>query len=375
MKEKKREIAKYHSLQAKVEQEPGEDVIDHLRKTVIGTPGRLQYGLTGIEKKIRLLGESYFLVLRKLNRLLGTIGFVLRTTYSQEVSYRSWYIRYFSIRAPLRTKIHKKENYNDKPSSGDNIIKDSIKDYFYEPDRLLGKIPDPNQKTFLYAYIERENVRSKIFSNQMDFKVIRSFTTIFFNRIHPEIHPGVHRIKEEEKTVMLELLRGFYRGFNMYTEQYLFYENSYYLLKVNNVIVAGVQANPETWEIIKKPGLKGKILFNIIPRIQGISRMFDPQNFRFLAIEGIYYKEGYENYLLPLFETICALTKIHFALIWLDTDSHVTRTIDKLGHRGLLSKFIKRVEANIIIKFINFSEEEKESFRKNPAYLSCFDVT
>jgi hypothetical protein len=153
MQEKSKEIAKYHKLQVKVEQEPAQDIINHLKNTVIGTPGRLLYRLTGIEKKIRSLGTCYFLVLRKLNRLIGTIGFVLRTTYSQDVSHNSWYIRYFSIRAPLRTKIHKKEDYDNKSSSGDNILKDSIKDYFYEPNRMLGKISDPNQKTFIYAYI------------------------------------------------------------------------------------------------------------------------------------------------------------------------------------------------------------------------------
>ncbi len=375
MKEMQTEIAKYYSLQVEVEQEPGQDIINHLKNTVIGTPGRLLYRLTGIEKKIRLLNPSYFLVLRKLNRLLGTIGFVLRTTCNQTVSYSSWYIRYFSIRAPLRTKIHRKENYDDKPSSGDNIIKDSIKDYFYEPNRLLGKTSDSGQKTFIYAYIERENIRSKLFSDLMEFQIVRNFSTYFFSRISPKIHPGIRRIKEEEKSDMLMLLKKFYSVFNMYTEKYLFYEDNYYLLKINDEIVAGVQANPETWEIIKKPGLKGKLLSDIIPHIPGVSKLFDPQNFRFVAMEGIYYKEGYEKYLLPLFETVCGLTNTHFALMWLDTDSQLTRTIDKLGHRGLLSKLIKPVEANIIVKFINFSEEEKESFRDNPAYLSCFDVT
>jgi len=303
------------------------------------------------------------------------MGFVRRTTYSKENSYSSWYMRYFSIRAPLRTKIHKKEDYDNKLSSGDNIIKDSIKDYFYEPNRLLGKMSGPSQKTFIYAYIERENIRSRIFSDQMDFQTVRSFTTILFSRVNPEIHPGVQRIKEEEKTDMLKLLRGFYRGFNMYTEQYLFYENNYFLLKLNNEIVSAVQANQEIWEIKKIPGFKGKILLDIMPRIPGVKKIFDPKNFRFAAIEGIYYKEGYEEYLLPLFESVCALTKTHFVLIWLDTDSPILKTIDKLGHHGLFSKFAKRVEVDIIIKFINFSEAEKASFRNNPAYMSCFDMT
>jgi hypothetical protein len=375
MEEQPREIAKYHKLQVKVEQEPDQDIINHLKNTVIGTPGRLLYRLTAIEKKIRSLGTCCFLVLRKLNRMIGTIGFVPRTTYSQGVLHSSWYIRYFSIRAPLRTKRYKRDDYKNKVSSGDNILKDSVKDYFYEPNLLLGKMSDPNQKTFLYAYIERENIRSRIFSDQMDFQIVRNFTTVFFSRFNPRIHHGVQRIKEGEKPYMLKLLRGFYKGFNMYTEQYLFYENNYYLLKLNNEIVSAVQANPEKWEIKKKPGIKGKILFNIVPHIPWMSKFFDPQNFRFAAIEGIYCKEGYEKYLLSLLETVCALTKTHFALIWLDTDSQIIKSIDKLGHHGLLSKFIKRVEANIIVKFINFSEEEKKSFTANPAYLSCFDVT
>ena len=107
------------------------------------------------------------------------------------------------------------------------------------------------------------------------------------------------------------------------------------------------------------------IINHCIPCMSGI---FDPHNFRFAAIE------GYEEYLLPLFESVCALTKTHFALLYLDTDSPVIKTINKLGHHGLLSRIIKRVEADIIIKFINFSDKEKESFRNNPAYISYFDV-
>jgi hypothetical protein len=390
MKENQTEIARYHALEIKVEREPGQDIINHLKNTTIGTPGRLLYKITGIEKKIRLLDSCYFLVLRKLDRLLGTMGFILRNTCNKESLYSSWHIRYFSIRAPLRTKIHKKEDYNDRlssgdnttgdntsrdNSSGDNILKVMLKDYFDEPNRLLSKMQGPNQKTFIYAYIVRDNIRSRIFGDQMDFQKIRSFSTTLFSRFNPRIHPAVERIKEEEKPGMLRLLGRFYRGFNMYTEQNLFYNNNYYLLKLDNEIVAAVQANPETWEIIKKPGFPDGILFKIIHRFPGMLKYFDPHNFRFAAIEGIYYKEGYEKYLLPLFESVCAMTKTHFALFYLDTDSKLIKTINKLGHPGLLSRIIKRVKVDVIIKFINFSQEEQESFRNNPAYISCFDVT
>jgi hypothetical protein len=372
MKDHKTEIARYHSLQIKVEREPAQDIIDHLKNTTIGTPGRLLYKITGVQEKLRLMDSCYFLVLRKSGRLLGTIGFVLRNTYNNNILYSSWHIRYFSIRAPLRTKIHKKAEYN---ASGDNILKVILKEYFDEPNRLLSKMSGSNQKTFLYAYIERDNIRSMLFSDQMDFQKVRTFSTLLFSRFSPRIHPGVQRIKEEEKQGILGLLRNFYSGYNMYTEQYLFYNNNYFVLKLDNEIVAGVQANPETWEIIKKPGFSEGILFKIIHRLRWMLKYFDPNNFRFAAIEGIYYKEGYEKYLLPLFESVCALTKTHFALIWLDTGSPVAKTINKLGRHGLLSKIIKRVEVYVITKFINFSQEEKKFFSNSPVYISCFDVT
>jgi len=380
MRDHKTEIARYNSLQVKVERDPAQDIIDHLKNTTIGTPGKLLYKLTGVEEKIRLLETCYFLVLRKSGRLLGTMGFVLRNTYNNNILYSSWHIRYFSIRAPLRTRIHKKKSHHKRISSGDylggdNILRVILKEYFDQPNRLISKFSGQNQKTFLYAYIERENVRSMLFSDQMDFKKVRCFSAILFSRLNPRVHPGVQRIKEGEKPGMLSLLRSFYRGYNMYTEKYIFYNNNYYILKVGNEIVAGVQTNPETWEIINKPGFPERILFMIMHRIPGILRFFDPDNFRFAAIEGIYYKKGYEKYLLPLFESVCALTRTHFALAWLDTASPLTMTINKLGHQGFFSKIIKKVEADVIIKFINFSEKEKESFRNNPVYISCFDVT
>jgi hypothetical protein len=375
MKDLKTEIARYHSLQVKVERDPGQDIIDHLKNTTIGTPGGLLYKISGIEKKIRILEGCYFLVLRKLGRLLGTMGFVLRSTYNMDKLYRSWHVRYFSIRAPLRTKTHKQKDCRDKTSSGDNILRVIFKDYFDEPGRLLSKMSALSQKTFIYAYIGRDNVRSMMFSDQMDFEKIRRMSTILFSRFNPKIHPGVQRIKEEEKQGMLRLLKNFYSNFNMYTDEYLFYNNNYYVLKIDNEIVAALQANPEAWEIVKKPGFPESMFFKIIEHIPGILKYFDPHNFRFAALEGIYYKKGYEKYLVPLFESVCALTKTHFALTWLDTDGPLTKTINKLGHHGFLSRIIKRVEASVIIKFINFSQEEKSSFRNNPVYISCFDVT
>jgi hypothetical protein len=380
MKDLRTEIAKYHSLQVKVERDPAQDIIDHLKNTTIGTPGGLLYKLTGVEEKIRLLKTCYFLVLRKSGRLLGTMGFVMRNTYNNNILYSSWHIRYFSIRAPLRTRIHKKKNNHKRISSGDylggdNILRVILKEYFDQPNRLLSKMAASSQKTFIYAYIGRDNIRSMMFSDQMGFEKIRRFSTTLFSRVNPKIHPGVQRIKEEEKPGMLRLLRDFYSDFNMYTDEYLFYNNNYYVLKLGKEIVAAVQANSETWEIVKKPGFPESMFFKIIERIPGILKYFDPRNFRFAAIEGIYYKEGYEKYLLPLIESVCALKKTHVALLYLDTDSQLTKTINKLGHQGFLSKIVKRVEADVIIKFINFSEQEKESFRNNPVYISCFDVT
>ena len=104
-----KEVLKYLKLSVKVEQEPGEEIRDHLRNTVLGTPGKFRYKLTSFDTKLPFLGRIYFLILRRSEKLLGSVAFSLRNAWFRDEAKPVWYIRYFSVQAPFRDKTFRRK--------------------------------------------------------------------------------------------------------------------------------------------------------------------------------------------------------------------------------------------------------------------------
>jgi hypothetical protein len=374
------EVLKYLKLSINVEEEPSIDVRELLSDTVLGTPGRLRYRHTSFNTKLPYLGKIYFLVLKKSGKLLGCIAFSKRDTRFNESSENSWYIRYFSIRAPLRSKAHtnrkrkKKRKEKDKPQR-DNLLKLTAQKFFDDPIQLDEKLVDDGSRQLVYAYVEKENVRSWDFTELIGFDTVGRIHTSFFSRFTPRKNPHVHPVDASEKEVVLTHLRDFYKDHAFYTEQNIFFGDHYLVWKENGKMVAGCQANPEVWKLMEYPGFFNKLFLKVLIRLPILSKRFDPGYLRFIAIEGIWYKEGYEKCLLRLFESACAYHALHLAIIWLDSKSPVYSTIRHLGQLGIIDKFIKPAIGDIRVKFIHWKEEDKRYFYEQPAYISCFDMT
>jgi hypothetical protein len=114
---------------------------------------------------------------------------------------------------------------------------------------------------------------------------------------------------------------------------------------------------------------------NVLPHIPGIASFYKPNAFQFVAVEGLFFKEGYEDCLIPLIESALAIHGVHFALTWLDTGSQVYSTFRKFRNFGIFSRFISRIPADVKLKVIGWDEKDKNIFYTRPAYLSCIDMT
>jgi len=372
------EVLKYLKLSISVEEKPGIDVKELLADTVLGTPGKLRYRHTSFNTKLPFLGQIYFIVLKKSDKLLGCIAFSKRDTLHVQTPVNSWYIRYFSIRAPLRAKSHKlkgrKGQKKEKPQR-DNLLKLTAQKFFDDPAQLDEKIGDDPGGHLVYAYVEKENVRSWDFTEMIGFETVGRIHTNFFSRFYPKKDLHVHSPGENEKKVILSRLMEFNKDHTFYTEQNLFFGNNYLVWKEDDEIVAGCQANPEVWKLVDYPGLLNKLFLKVLIRLPILSRRFDPGYLKFIAIEGIWYKEGYEKCLLRLFESACAHHDLYLAIIWLDSKSPLYKTIRQLGQLGIIDKFIKPAVGDIRVKFIHWKEEDKRYYYEQPAYISCFDMT
>jgi len=372
------EVLKYLKLSICVEEEPSKDVKELLAGTILGTPGKLRYRHTSFNTKLPFLGQIYFIVLKKSDKLLGCIAFSRRDTFFKESPVNSWYIRYFSIRAPLRDKAHKqkkrKRKEKEKPQR-DNLLKLTAQKSFDDPTLLDQKLGNDQGPELVYAYVEKENVRSWDFTEMIGFDTVGRIHTTFFSRFRPHKDPHVHSLAENEKEVILSRLREFYQGHTFYTEQNIFFGDNYLVWKKNGEIVAGCQANPEVWKLVEYPGFLNKLFLKVLIRLPVLSRRFDPGYLKFIAIEGIWYNKGYEKCLLQLFESACAHHDLYLAIIWLDSKSHLYTTIRNIGNLGIIDKFIKPAVGDIRVKFIDWKEESKQYYYEQPAYISCFDMT
>ncbi len=371
-----KEILNYLKLSVHIETEPDKEVQDHIGDTVLGTPGRIRYRHTSLEEKLPYLGKIFFLNLRKSGKLMGTIAFCHRTTWASDRSLRSWHIRYFSIRAPFREAPNRKKRKQkqEKPRR-DNILKSTAEPFFVNPDRIARGMKFDSDRSFIYAYIEKKNLRSWNFSESVGFETIGQIHTSLYSRFRPRMNPHVQPVPPEDRDFVKTRLREFYKGYIMYTEQHIFFNDHYLVWRENGRIMAGCQANPELWQIIHIPGFLSSIFLKGLARLPFISRRFNPGYMKFVAFEGIWYERGYEHCLLPLIESALALHRMYLGILWLDSSSHVLELSRRLGNRGMVGRFFNAIPGDIRVRFINWDEKEKEEFRNRPCYISCFDVT
>ena len=372
----RKDVMNYLKLSVQVETQPGNEIQDHIKATVLGTPGKIRYRHTSFAEKFPFLGKIYFLILLKSDRLLGSVAFSLRDIRSGDKKHRSWYIRYFSIRAPLRDATYKRKRAKKSEKPGrDNLLKTTADPFFSEPDQLAEGTRFEDDRSLIYAYVEKDNLRSWNFSESVGFETVGKIRTVLYSRFKPKKHPEVHPLAEEEKDFIRTRLLDFYKDYNMYTDQNIFYNDQYLVWKENGRIVAGCQANPEMWDIIHIPGFLSKVFLKGLTRLPYISKRFDPKFLKFVAFEGIWYDPEYETCLLPLIESALSLHNRYLGMLWLDGKSHVMKLSDSLGKRGLLYRFFKTAQGDIRVKFINWKEKDIQEFSRRPSYLSCFDMT
>jgi hypothetical protein len=244
---------------------------------------------------------------------------------------------------------------------------------FIDPIRLPGG-NDPSEPQVVYACIEGENERSKNFVRQAGYEHIRSVRTVAFSRFNPSVNPDVTKLSAEDEPAMADLLAEQYRDYCFYHDQFSFLNHRYYVMRKDNVIVAGVCAIPTTFNIIDFPGIQGWILINIMPHLPYFKRLFKHGEFRFLVLDSIYCREGSENFLPDLFESVCASEGHYSAITWLDENSGLFKLIKANGRMGVLNRILTTSPGLIFASFPNISAEKRKKFIESPVYISGLDL-
>jgi hypothetical protein len=367
-------ILSFYALDVEILSEPNQDIRNHLEEMVLGTPGKLQYRFFEVKDKLSWMKNGKFLILKKSGRIIGSVCLIRRESPVLSKGYPFWYIRYMFIRAPLKPKSYKQKREKRDPAIQLSYIWSSVLKYFEQPE-ILADSSDLTKQSLLYSYVQKSNLRAANINDAIGIVPVKKSRTYFFSRIRPVKNPCVRQVKEDEKSHVINLLRDFYRDYVLYYEQNLFYKDQYYIYVEDNEIVAGMQANKEAWKFLNQPGISGFILLKVLPLIPIISKYWKPRNFRFTAIEGLFYKDGHEKKLIDLMESVCAINNTHFIFYWTDPSSQIFDIITQQGVQGFMSRFFPSEDIDICAKFVNWKKEDIDDFTRRPAYISCFDST
>jgi len=370
-------ILDFHGLEVRVTDYANEGIIDILNHAVQGSEGGIRFSLQNIAARIAAYKDQIrFVSLYKKNRITGTVGACFRITGQGNLRYPSTYIRYLAFQSTYQSDINwrKKERAVIKQETDDSFKQKTL-EIFSKPHLL--DLPDvfEKDKHIMYAFVESMNERSKNLVNQAGYEYIRSFLTVAFSRFSPKADSRVSKLREEEKSLMNDLLHGYYRDHAFFSTDYALYNNNYYVLRENGDIIAGVCAIPTKYKVYDMPGIWGWVMTRILPDVPYFRRLFRPGEFRYIVFDAIYCQKGKEPLLANLFESACAAEGYHTGLSWIDDRSELYDKLRTEVKMGALNRMLNAKPGLVYTKFINLTEEEKNRFYDAPAYISGFDFS
>jgi len=349
-------------------------VIELLKSTLIGTEGSL-YQLLDTEEKIHQLDQPHFFFIERNKKTLGTVTICERSVSTQSENIKALYCRYFAFDPVFQIAKNKKNstsNSSTKQPGNGNSIFDKHWQKIFDSGNLTDE-ENQNRKTFFWAYVDPQNLRSFNMNARFGFETIGTFNTISFSRFYPKKNENVHRLQKSEQSNVLAQIRDFYSDYSLFSDVRLFDADNYFVFKENGKIVAGIHANPTRFKIVSLPGFTGKLLVKILPFLPIMKKIINPKNHRFLATEGIFWSPGHEDKIEKLLNGVLAITNHNSLLIWEDNCSSKIKNLPVKW--GTLQRLKKNNEIMIVAKFINMDSEICDAIKKGPKYLSGFDMS
>ncbi|HPT12156.1 MAG TPA: hypothetical protein PLP69_05990 [Bacteroidales bacterium] len=364
----------YKGLELQKTDEADDDILALLNETVIGAEGGMQYSMQNIRAKIMAYGSGiYFFTLHRKNNLVGVIGMCRRFTTTDGRVYSSTHLRYLSVKPAFQTEsaiIPRETGYHFKES-----FKHRVFSLFSKPYYLSEGADESGEKHVMYAYVESKNERSKNLINQAGYEYIRSFLTVAFSRFNPRKDSRVSKLAPADYPLMKEKLGEFYSNYCLYTDEFNFFNDRYYVLREGGEIVAGVSVIPTSYRVINIPGVWGWLLMKVMPKSPYLKRLFRPGEFRYLVLSAIYCSKGKEVLLPDLFDAVCAEENFNTALTWLDDHSDLYQSLRTNRRMGTLNRLLNAKPGLVYASFTNISAEEKDRFYDSPVYISGFDFS
>jgi len=191
------------------------------------------------------------------------------------------------------------------------------------------------ESALIYIYVDEKNIRIRRVAQKAEFSQLATFLLVSHISLMPKQSKQVAKIDPGDTSKFLSLLNNQYANHAFVDIRESFDASSYYVLKVNGEIKAGMQVKVISYTFEKFPGLYGFLLMNIIPKLPVLKKVFNPKNHTFLKVGNIYAAE--HKYLSKLLEGVLSLYDFRTSIACLNPYSTIDSTFINIMKKGLLS--------------------------------------
>jgi len=348
-----------------------DELLKLLNNTILGTPGKLRYKHTELEKTLRSIENLEFIQISKRDRVLGTAGIVHREVKSNKYNFKSLYVRYLSVYNPFRKRS---KSVIQKRNDRENSLRDRIINIFKK--ELETDFYDGDTTGLFYAFVEKDNSQSRNLCESFGFKVSKEISTFLFSRLSPRTSNKVRILNPEELSSFKKGIADFYSNHSLFFDD-LKHNNTgkLYGYFLDGELIAGLRAFPVKWKLIEVPGFSGFLMTRLLPHLPFFKRLFSSDTFEFIAFDHIWFRQGRKDLVEKMMESVCAETGIHIGMSWQDSESEISTYFRNHCKLGLLDKINGEVKADLMIRKINMNDDYSDELLKKPIFISGIDMT
>lgn len=358
------------SFQLSITKKVDIEALQMLRNMTVGSQGA-QYLHKDIDERMEQLPHKYFMYLKQSGHVKSTVTTALRTIQEDFGEANAYYVRYFVFDRKLQASKDKRIKHGNP-----GLVKRLLQRVFSKSPGVHGVSFGENTDlpSFYYAFFDAENYRSTELSQILGLSPVGEFDTFTFTRLHPSRSNNVEKLQGVHHESMRTVLANYYSKFSVYTDQFLFVNDNYYVWRENGEVVAGVQVNKCEWELRHMSGVTGLFMLHVLPRTPGLKRYINPKKFEFITFDYIYVKNGHEEKLERLFTTMLNEFNVTFSIFWQDVNSPLHDRMKKMD-MGLLSTFSKVPTGKIMMTTSDISKEKIDSITSKPMFTCAMDMS
>ena len=305
------------NIQVNLYYEAFEGFFELAEATLWGT-GDTQYFMKGIEDVEKMNNKCLYAGLIVDKCLVGITSVRQHLVKHLDKTITAYYLSLVSIKPEYRNKGYVK------------LLEKVLSDYFLSFD-----LP-----TIVYCYVEEENQYSRKAFSSCGFEEIDKFDIVTFSRIDPKDNKNVIEISDDDPRISewIKNANYQYKDDALLDTEIPVHCGKRYALYEDGVLLAGLQCFNMEWMVQKLPGLSGRIVLDIMPHIPMIGRIFATKPFRHVKMGNLFAKNGNENYLLILMETVLHRQGVNNAIIYFSQNSLIYNKLKAYRKFGLVYK-------------------------------------